>query len=159
MRMALFCYEIPAISEPRAVLLDGQRAGGGGHDTGGILLREHNATDRHRLGSDGTGGHRTVLHSFRTCTILRPLGGSQATFADKNRFRLQRGRRLRNKPFLYTDERLSGGIVARGSGEYCTHHPPEIPHPTLPRGVLHRLAMGMSPVLRALNAARLRLAN
>ncbi|MBQ6941756.1 MAG: hypothetical protein IJN23_04250, partial [Akkermansia sp.] len=33
-----------------------------------------------------------------------------------------------------------------------------VPHPTLPRGVLHRLAMGMSPVSRALNAARLRLA-
>ena len=31
-----------------------------------------------------------------------------------------------------------------------------VPHPTLPRGVLHRLAMGMSPVSRALNAARLR---
>ena len=45
--------EIPAVSEPRAVLLDGQRAGGGGRDTGGILLRESNATDRHRLGGDG----------------------------------------------------------------------------------------------------------
>ena len=33
-----------------------------------------------------------------------------------------------------------------------------VPHPTLPRGVLHRLAMGMSPVSRALNSARLRLA-
>ena len=33
-----------------------------------------------------------------------------------------------------------------------------VPHPTLPRGVLHRIAMGMSPVSRALNAARLRLA-
>ena len=32
-----------------------------------------------------------------------------------------------------------------------------VPHPTLPRGVLHRLAMGMSPVSRALNSARLRL--
>ena len=31
-----------------------------------------------------------------------------------------------------------------------------VPHSTLLRGVLHRLAMGMSPVSRALNAARLR---
>ena len=33
-----------------------------------------------------------------------------------------------------------------------------VSHPTLPRGVLHRLAMGMSPVSRALNSTRLRLA-
>ena len=45
--------EIPGVSEPRAVLLDGQRAGCGGRDTGGILLRERNTTDRHRLGGDG----------------------------------------------------------------------------------------------------------
>ena len=45
--------EVPAVSEPGAVLLDDQRAGGGGRDTGGILLRERNTTDRHRLGGDG----------------------------------------------------------------------------------------------------------
>ena len=75
--------EVPAVIEPGAVLLDSQRAGGGGRDTGGILLRAHDSIHRHRLGSDGTGGHRTVLQSLRTCTILRPQGGSQATFADK----------------------------------------------------------------------------
>ena len=109
--------EVPAVGVPGAVLLDSQRAGGGGRDTGGILLRECNATDRHRLGGDGRTRSRTVLHSFRASTIHRPLRGSQATFADKNRFRLQRGRKLRNKSFLYTDERLAGGIVARGSGD------------------------------------------
>ena len=31
----------------------GVLARGGGHDTGGILLREGEATDRHRLGGDG----------------------------------------------------------------------------------------------------------
>ena len=80
--------EIPAVGEPGAVLLDSQRAGGGGRDTGGILLREQNATDRHRLGSDGRTWHRTVLQSLRTCTIHRPLRGSQAAFTDKNGFTL-----------------------------------------------------------------------
>lgn len=53
-----------------------------------ILLRERNATDRHRLGSDGRTRGRTVLHSFRASTIHRPLRGSQAAFADKNGFTL-----------------------------------------------------------------------
>ena len=106
--------EVPAVGVPGAVLLDGRRAGGGGRDTGGILLRERNATDRHRLGGDGRTWHCTVLRSFRTCTILRPLGGSQAAFANKNRFRLQRGRKLRDELLLHTGERLAGGIVARG---------------------------------------------
>ena len=38
-------------------------------------------------------GYRTVLHSFRMFTILRPLGGSQAAFADKHRFTLDCGRK------------------------------------------------------------------
>ena len=91
-------------------------AGGGGRDTGGILLRAHDSTDRHRLGGDGRTRGCTVLHSFRASTIHRPLRGSQATFVDKNRFRLQRARKLRDEPFLYTDERLAGGIVVRGCG-------------------------------------------
>ena len=45
--------EIPAVGEPGAVLLEGQRAGGGGRDTGGILLRAHDSIHRHRLGGDG----------------------------------------------------------------------------------------------------------
>ena len=71
--------------------------GEGGDNTSRVLLREHRATHHHGLGSDGTGGRRTVLHSFRMFTILRPLGGSQAAFADKNRFRLQRARKLRDE--------------------------------------------------------------
>ena len=112
--------EVPAVGVPGAVLLDGRRAGGGGRDTGGILLRERNTTDRHRLGSDGTGGHRTVLHSFRASTIHRPLRGSQATFADKNRFRLQRARKLRDELLLHAGERLAGGIVTCGGGRLYT---------------------------------------
>ena len=72
-------------------------AGEGGDNSCCVLLRERKAIHRHRLGSDGTGGRRTVLHSFRMFTILRPLGGSQAAFADKNRFRLQRARKLRDE--------------------------------------------------------------
>ena len=53
-----------------------------------ICLREHHAIHRHCFGSDRTGGNRTVLHSFRASTILRPAGGSQATFTDCYRFTL-----------------------------------------------------------------------
>ena len=49
-------------------------AGEGGDNTCRVLLREHRAILRHSPGSDGAGGHRTVLHSFRMFTILRPLG-------------------------------------------------------------------------------------
>ena len=60
---------------------------------------------------------KQIVLELLFCTILRPQGGSQATFADKNRFRLQRGRKLRDEPFLHTGERLAGGIVARGGGD------------------------------------------
>ena len=109
--------EVPAVCVPGAVLLDSQRAGGGGRDTGGILLGEYNVTHRHRLGGDGRTRRCTVLHSFRASTIHRPLRGSQAAFADKNRFRLQRGRKLRDELLLHAGERLAGGIVASGSGD------------------------------------------
>ena len=72
-------------------------AGEGGDNTCRVLLRKRKAIHHHGLGCDGAGGHRTVLHSFRMFTILRPLGGSQAAFADKNRFRLQRARKLRDE--------------------------------------------------------------
>ena len=98
--------QIPAVGIPGAVLLERQRAGGdlqrgvpgdvperrvvaageGGHNTSRVLPRERGAIHRHGLGSDGAGGYRTVLHSFRMFTILRPLHRSQATFADKNGF-------------------------------------------------------------------------
>ena len=68
-----------------------------------ICLREHHAIHRHGLGSDGSGGHHTVLHSFRMFTILRPLGGSQAAFANKHRFTLDCGRKLRNELLMHTD--------------------------------------------------------
>ena len=68
-----------------------------------ICLRERKAIHRHGLGSDGAGGYRTVLHSFRMFTILRPLGGSQAAFADKHRFTLDCGRKLRNELLMHTD--------------------------------------------------------
>ena len=76
-------------------------AGEGGDNTCRVLLREREAIHHHRLDSDGAGGRRTVLHSFRMFTILRPLGGSQATFADKNRFILDRCRKLRNELLLH----------------------------------------------------------
>ena len=82
-------------------------AGEGGGNPCRILLRERKAIHHHRLGSDGTGGHRTVLHSFRTSTILRPLGGSQAAFADKHRFTLDCGRKLRNDRFLFVQSGFS----------------------------------------------------
>ena len=63
-------------------------AGEGGHNTRRVLPREREAIHRHHFSGDRTGGYRTVLHSFRTSTILRPLSGSQAAFANKNRFTL-----------------------------------------------------------------------
>ena len=63
-------------------------AGEGGHNTSRVLPREREAIHRHHFSGDRTGGYRTVLHSFRTSTILRPLSGSQAAFANKNRFTL-----------------------------------------------------------------------
>ena len=69
---------------------------------------------------------KQIVLELLFCTILRPLGGSQAAFADKNGFRLQRGRKLRDELLLHTDERLAGGIVARGGGDTVQHHPPEI---------------------------------
>ena len=63
-------------------------AGEGGDNTSRVLLQERKAIHRHHFSGDGTGGYRTVLHSFRTSTILRPLSGSQAAFANKNRFTL-----------------------------------------------------------------------
>ena len=92
-------------------------AGGGRRDTGGILLRAHDSTDRHGLSRDGTGGYRTVLHSFRASTILRPLSGSQAAFANKNRFILNRARKLRNQLLLRGAKRLTCGIIAGLSGD------------------------------------------
>ena len=94
--------QIPAVGIPGAVLLEGQRAGGillrevpgdvperrvvaageGGHNASRVLLRERKTIHHHHLCGDGTGGYRTVLHSFRMLTILRPLHRSQATFAD-----------------------------------------------------------------------------
>ena len=66
-------------------------AGEGGDNICRVLLRKREAIHHHGLGSDGTGGRRTVLHSFRMFTIPRPLGGSQAAFADEEQFSLQRG--------------------------------------------------------------------
>ena len=63
-------------------------AGEGGGNPCRIFLRERKTIHRHCLCSDRAGGYRTVLHSFRTSTILRPLSGSQAAFANKNRFTL-----------------------------------------------------------------------
>ena len=95
--------QIPAVGIPGAVLLERQRAGGdlqrgvpgdvperrvvasgeGGHNTSRVLPRERGAIHRHHFSGDRTGGHRTVLHSFRMLTILRPLHRSQATFEQK----------------------------------------------------------------------------
>ena len=55
------------------------------------LLRECKAIHRHRFGGDVGCGNSAVLNTFRILTILRPLRGSQAAFADKNGFALQRG--------------------------------------------------------------------
>ena len=78
-----------------------------------ICMREHHAIHRHGLGCDGAGGYRTVLHSFRMLTILRPLHRSQAAFANKNRFTLDCGRKLRNELLLHACQRLSSSIVTR----------------------------------------------
>ena len=63
-------------------------AGESGGNPCRVLLRERKTIHHHHFSGDGTGGYRTVLHSFRTSTILRPLSGSQAAFANKNRFTL-----------------------------------------------------------------------
>ena len=73
---------------------------------GAVLLREHKAIHRHRFGGDVGGGNSTVLNTFRILTILRPLRGSQAAFADKNRFALQHGRQLRDELLLHSVGKL-----------------------------------------------------
>ena len=83
--------EVPSIGVPGAVELDGQRTRSGGHHTCRILLRERKAIHRHRFGGDVGCGNSAVLNTFRILTILRPLRGSQAAFANKNGFTLQRG--------------------------------------------------------------------
>ena len=82
-----------------------------------ILLQEGKTTNHHHLSGDGASGRCTVLHSFRSFIIDTPLHGSQATFANKHRFRLQRGAQLRDKLLLRTAQRLTSGIVASGSGD------------------------------------------
>ena len=84
----------------------GVAARGGGHHTRRILLREHKAIHRHRFGGDVGGGNSAVLNTFRILTILHPLRGSQAAFADKHRFILQRGRQLRDDLLLHSVGKL-----------------------------------------------------
>ena len=99
--------EVSAVGVPGGILLDGQRARSGGHHTCRILLRERKAIHRHRFGGDVGGGNRAVLNTFRILTILRPLRGSQAAFADKNGFALQSGRKLRDVLSLHAGKAIA----------------------------------------------------
>ena len=79
----MFFGQVPAVGVPGGILLDSQRTRSGGHHASRILLREHKAIHSHRFDGDVGGGNRAVLNTFRILTILRPLRGSQAAFAEK----------------------------------------------------------------------------
>ena len=103
----MFFGQVPAVGVPGGILLDGQRARSGGHHTCRILLREHKAMHPHRFGGDVGCGNSTVLNTFRILTILRPLCGRQAAFADKNGFALLRGRKLLDELLLHAGKAIA----------------------------------------------------
>ena len=65
--------EIPTVSVPGSVFLNGQRAGGGGDDPRVIRLREYKSIHTHGFGGDITHGQGVVQGTFRANMILYPL--------------------------------------------------------------------------------------
>ena len=61
--------------------------------------------------------HTAAHPSFPITSPLIPLHRSQATFADCHRFTLHLGRKMRNLLLLRANQRLGGGIIARGGDD------------------------------------------